>query len=90
MIVRHADVRCAGAVCVAQSVRDVDPAAAPRGPVRGRVAWGDCQELARTLGDVLRRLNKALETPPYTLVIHSAPVADGLDFYHWHIEILPR
>jgi len=39
---------------------------------------------------VLRRLNKALETPPYTMVIHSAPLPDGLEFYHWNIEILPK
>jgi UDPglucose--hexose-1-phosphate uridylyltransferase len=54
------------------------------------VTMGDCHELARTLGEVLQRLNKALETPPYTMVIHSAPLADGLEFYHWHIEILPK
>jgi len=54
------------------------------------VTMEDCHELARTLGEVLRRLNTALETPPYTLVIHSAPLADGFDFYHWHIEILPK
>ena len=29
------------------------------------------------------------EQPPYSLVIHSAPVAEGHDFYHWHVEILP-
>ena len=29
--------------------------------------WRGC------LGDVLRRLDRALEQPPYSLVIHSAP-----------------
>lgn len=49
-----------------------------------------CRGLAQVLGDVLRRLDRALEHPPYSLVIHSAPVADGHEFYHWHVEILPR
>ena len=49
-----------------------------------------CRSLAHLLGDVLRRLDRALEQPPYSLVIHTAPVADGHDFYHWHVEILPR
>ena len=31
--------------------------------------------LARMLGDILRRMNKALEIPPYNLLIHSAPFA---------------
>ena len=30
--------------------------------------------LARLLGDILRRMNKALQMPPYNLLIHSAPV----------------
>ena len=49
-----------------------------------------CRGLAQMLGDVLRRLDRALEQPPYSLVIHTAPVAEGHDFYHWHVEILPR
>jgi UDPglucose--hexose-1-phosphate uridylyltransferase len=50
----------------------------------------DCRALARVLGDVLRRLERALEQPSYCLMVHSAPVADGAEFYHWHVEILPR
>jgi UDPglucose--hexose-1-phosphate uridylyltransferase len=50
----------------------------------------ECRRLAQMLGDVLRRLDRALEQPPYSLVIHTAPVADDHDFYHWHVEILPR
>jgi UDPglucose--hexose-1-phosphate uridylyltransferase len=49
-----------------------------------------CRSLAVVLGDVLRRLDRALEQPPCSLVIHTAPVGEGRDFYHWHLEILPR
>ena len=46
--------------------------------------------LARLLGDMLRRMNKALQFPPYNLLIHSAPLAETAgEFYHWHVEIIP-
>jgi UDPglucose--hexose-1-phosphate uridylyltransferase len=46
--------------------------------------------LARMLGDVLRRMNRRLQQPPYNLVIHSAPVVEAVEeCYHWHVEILP-
>ena len=47
--------------------------------------------LARLLGDILRRMNVALRMPPYNLLIHSAPVAEEAgDYYHWHVEIIPK
>ena len=47
--------------------------------------------LARLLGDVLRRMNRALESPPYNLLIHSAPLIEAVDdYYHWHVEIVPK
>ena len=47
--------------------------------------------LARLLGDILRRMNKTLRMPPYNLLIHSAPVVDGVgEYYHWHVEIIPK
>ncbi|HEY3162369.1 MAG TPA: galactose-1-phosphate uridylyltransferase [Vicinamibacterales bacterium] len=47
--------------------------------------------LARLLGDILRRINKALGSPPYNLLIHSAPLAEpASDYYHWHVEIIPK
>ena len=46
--------------------------------------------LARLLGDILRRMNRALRFPPYNLLIHSAPLAEPAgDYYHWHVEIIP-
>ena len=47
--------------------------------------------LARLLGDILRRMNQALRMPPYNLLIHSAPVGEPAgDYYHWHVEIIPK
>jgi UDPglucose--hexose-1-phosphate uridylyltransferase len=39
----------------------------------------------------LRRLNLALENPPFNYIIHSAAFQEGaVDYYHWHIEIMPK
>src|SRR5688572_20796858 len=47
--------------------------------------------LARLLGDVLRRMNRTLHFPPYNLLIHSAPLSEPAgDFYHWHVEVIPK
>jgi UDPglucose--hexose-1-phosphate uridylyltransferase len=47
--------------------------------------------LARLLGDILRRMNRALQMPPYNLLIHSAPVGEkAAEYYHWHVEIIPK
>ena len=47
--------------------------------------------LAKLVGDVLRRMNRALESPPYNLLIHTAPLAEPADeYYHWHVEIVPK
>ena len=49
------------------------------------------ESLARLLKAVLQRMNRALETPPYNLVLHTAPFAEDVgDVYHWHVEIMPK
>ena len=58
-------------------------------------------QLARCLKDVLTRLKKTLNDPPFNYVLHTAPNAvprpGKPDYwgtisydYHWHIEIIPR
>jgi UDPglucose--hexose-1-phosphate uridylyltransferase len=47
------------------------------------------------LADVLRRtlllLHRAANNPDYNAVLHTAPLRDScMDYYHWHIEIVPR
>lgn len=52
----------------------------------------DCLEsLARILSEVLKRLDKALGNPDYNFIIHTSPIGmDDLDYFHWHIEIMPK
>lgn len=58
----------------------------------------EIEDLAMTLGTVLRKIRKAFVNAPYYYVIHSAPNriprkdywhTIGED-YHWHIEIVPK
>ena len=60
-----------------------------------------CDSLASTLSETLRRLKISLDNPPYNFIIHSSPnphahaltvqdVPRVEDAYHWHIEIIPR
>jgi UDPglucose--hexose-1-phosphate uridylyltransferase len=49
------------------------------------------ESLARMLKSVVARLDRALEHPPYNLIIHSAPFSeDAGAFFHWHVELMPR
>ena len=50
------------------------------------------ESLARMLKETLQRMNRALLSPPYNLIIHTAPFgAPGLEpVYHWHLEIMPK
>ena len=47
--------------------------------------------VADTLGDVLNRIDWALERPAYNLALHSAPIhAEADRAFHWHLTIFPR
>ena len=49
------------------------------------------ESLAKSLKSLLTRADQVLDGPAYNLVIHTAPVQEAsLDFYHWHIEFMPR
>ena len=49
------------------------------------------ESLARALKGVLQRMDRALETPPFNLIVHTSPSgADTSDVYHWHLEIIPK
>lgn len=58
----------------------------------------DILSLARTMKEILFRIKKKLNNPPYNFIIHTAPSKEfsfrewpDLDKkYHWHIEIIPR
>ncbi len=52
---------------------------------------GHYEGLARALKKILARMNEALESPAYNLVIHTSPVMESTnEFYHWHVELMPK
>jgi len=51
----------------------------------------EVEPLAYVLQSTLKALYDGLSNPAYNLVLHEAPLRDSCeDYYHWHIEILPR
>ncbi|MCF7811668.1 DUF4931 domain-containing protein [bacterium] len=59
------------------------------------------EKLALCLGNVLKRLKKALDDPPFNYILHTSPNKEAGpaypgfwntldDDFHWHIEIIPR
>ncbi len=47
--------------------------------------------LAQILQRTLKQIDTVLELPPYNLMIHTSPFKNANnDYYHWHIEILPK
>jgi UDPglucose--hexose-1-phosphate uridylyltransferase len=56
----------------------------------GRATDAQLTSAAETLRKVLQLL-RALDGPPYNLVLHTAPLHERVDeTYHWHWEIHPR
>lgn len=48
-------------------------------------------DMASILKNILMRIKKLLNDPPYNFIIHTAPVKDGLnEEFHWHLEIMPK
>jgi UDPglucose--hexose-1-phosphate uridylyltransferase len=49
------------------------------------------EELAAMMKDMLTRLDKVLEFPPYNYIIHTSPMPESSnDYFHWHLEIMPK
>ncbi|MFZ5908029.1 MAG: galactose-1-phosphate uridylyltransferase [Nitrospirota bacterium] len=47
--------------------------------------------LADILQTVLKQIDRILDVPPYNFVLHTSPFSDEInDYYHWHIEIVPK
>jgi UDPglucose--hexose-1-phosphate uridylyltransferase len=52
---------------------------------------GEYAGLARMVKDTLQRMNQTLLSPPYNLIVHSSPLQENAgEFYHWHVEIMPK
>ena len=49
------------------------------------------ESLARLLKATLQRIDRALESPAYNLIVHTAPFSEDTgNIFHWHIEIMPK
>ncbi len=49
------------------------------------------EALARIFSDTLRRLDRALGSPPFNFILHTSPLHERTgEFYHWHIEVMPK
>lgn len=52
---------------------------------------GSFKSLARIFQTVLRQIDAILDTPPYNFVVHTSPLdMEDNEYYHWHIEIMPK
>ena len=55
-----------------------------------RATEEDLRDLSRILGSVMRRIDRALETPSANFMLHSAPLQENeTPAFHWHIEVVP-
>jgi UDPglucose--hexose-1-phosphate uridylyltransferase len=49
------------------------------------------ESLAKSVKDLLSRVEKVLVSPAYNLVVHTSPLFEpSNNYYHWHIEMMPR
>jgi UDPglucose--hexose-1-phosphate uridylyltransferase len=48
--------------------------------------------LAAIIKDTISKVKNVFSSPAYNFMIHSSPVNgdSGTDFYHWHIEFIPK
>ncbi|HYB19431.1 MAG TPA: galactose-1-phosphate uridylyltransferase [Thermodesulfobacteriota bacterium] len=51
----------------------------------------EIQSLSWIFQETLKRLEKALNFPPYNFTLHTTPFKErSLEYYHWHFEIIPK
>lgn len=56
-----------------------------------RPADNSFSSLAEILQRTLKQIDKVLDNPPYNFILHTSPFKEEInDYYHWHIEIIPR
>lgn len=52
---------------------------------------GKLNLLAQILQKTFRQIDKALDYPPYNMLLHTSPFREETnEYYHWHIEIKPK
>ncbi|MBI4688752.1 MAG: galactose-1-phosphate uridylyltransferase [Nitrospirae bacterium] len=51
----------------------------------------DFAMLADILQRILKQIDRILDVPPYNFIVHTSPFSDETnDYYHWHIELMPK
>lgn len=56
-----------------------------------RMELHEYRGVAAALQEILQRINKTLESPPYNFILHTTPVQiPTAPDYHWHFEIIPK
>ncbi|MEZ4649184.1 MAG: DUF4921 family protein [Candidatus Eisenbacteria bacterium] len=52
----------------------------------------DLLAFGQILGKTLRAIHRALGSPPYNFVLHTAPINEPgrVPLFHWHLEIMPK
>jgi len=50
----------------------------------------EIKSLASMLKKTIRSLNKIFPNIPYNYIIHTSPARLDLEYFHWHLEIMPR
>ena len=68
---------------------EVRIAALDAGPRFSLATDGEILGIALVLRDVLAKIARVLDDPPYNVVVHDAPAAGDVEF-HWWIEVVPR
>ena len=57
----------------------------------GLISMEDSKRFAKVLKQTLFKLYSKLNNPDYNYIIHTSPIKDeGEDYYHWHLQIIPR
>jgi len=57
----------------------------------GDIEDNEIESFADILRELLQRLIKALDNPPFNYIIHTSPCDEHCaEYYHWHLEIMPR
>lgn len=57
-----------------------------------KISDAEQSALAEALHQAIKKLNKALNFPPFNYWIHTTPhhSEEASEYYHWHVEIAPR
>ena len=55
------------------------------------VSTDEVDSLSRLLQDLIARLGRLFDDPPYNFALHTAPLKSGEpEHFHWHLELMPK